>query len=48
MLKINFGDIILEFFEDKVFKMVVNFIFYVEDGFFDNIIFYCVINNFMI
>lgn len=47
-LYINYGVIILKFDEEKVLEIVVNFKEYVKSGYYDNIVFYCVINNFMI
>lgn len=45
---INYGVIIFELNVEKVLKMVVNFFVYVEVGYYNNIVFYCVIKNFMI
>ena len=46
--KTNHGDITLELYADKAPKTVENFLSYVQDGFYDNTIFYCVIDGFMI
>lgn len=45
---INYGDIVIKMFDDKVLEIVKNFLDYCCEGFYDNIIFYCVINGFMI
>lgn len=45
---INYGDIVIKIFDDKVFEIVKNFLDYCCEGFYNNIIFYCVINGFMI
>lgn len=47
-LTTNFGDITLELDADKAPITVANFLKYVEDGFYDGLIFHRVINNFMI
>jgi peptidyl-prolyl cis-trans isomerase B (cyclophilin B) len=47
-LTTNFGDITLELNADKAPITVANFLQYVEEGFYDGIIFHRVINDFMI
>jgi peptidyl-prolyl cis-trans isomerase B (cyclophilin B) len=47
-LTTNFGDITLELNADKAPITVANFLQYVEDGFYDGVIFHRVINDFMI
>ena len=47
-LTTNFGDIKLELFADKAPKTVENFIKYVNEGFYDGLIFHRVIGDFMI
>lgn len=47
-LTTNFGEITLELDADKAPITVANFLQYVEDGFYDGLIFHRVINNFMI
>ena len=47
-LQTNFGDIVIELNFDKAPKTAANFQQYVEDGFYDGIIFQSVIDNFMI
>ncbi|BFM11332.1 peptidylprolyl isomerase [Simiduia litorea] len=47
-LQTNFGDIVIELNFDKAPKTAANFQQYVEDGFYDGIIFHRVIDNFMI
>lgn len=47
-LTTNFGDITLELNADKAPITVTNFLQYVEDGFYDGVIFHRVINDFMI
>ena len=47
-LQTNHGDIHIELFEDKAPKTTANFKKYVEDGFYDNMIFHRIINNFMV
>jgi peptidyl-prolyl cis-trans isomerase B (cyclophilin B) len=47
-LTTNFGEITLELDADKAPITVANFLKYVEDGFYDGLIFHRVINNFMI
>jgi peptidyl-prolyl cis-trans isomerase B (cyclophilin B) len=44
----NFGDFTLELDAEKAPITVANFLKYVESGFYDNVIFHRVINNFMI
>lgn len=46
--KMLMGNFIVEVYLDKVFKMVVNFLQYVKDGFYKGMIFYCVMDGFMI
>lgn len=48
VLHTNFGDIKLELFADKAPKTVENFLSYVEEGFYDGVIFHRVIKDFMI
>lgn len=45
---INKGDMIFKLFLNIVLKIVENFVIYVKNGYYDGIIFYCVINDFMI
>jgi peptidyl-prolyl cis-trans isomerase B (cyclophilin B) len=47
-LTTNFGDIKLELFADKAPKTVENFLKYVNEGFYDGLIFHRVIGDFMI
>jgi peptidyl-prolyl cis-trans isomerase B (cyclophilin B) len=47
-LTTNFGDIVLELNAEKAPITVANFIQYVENGFYDGLIFHRVINDFMI
>lgn len=47
-LKTNFGDIIIELDEEKAPVTVKNFLSYVEDKFFDGVIFHRVIPDFMV
>lgn len=47
-LSTNFGDITLELNAEKAPKTVANFLQYVENGFYDGIIFHRVIDGFMI
>lgn len=47
-LTTNFGDITLELNAEKAPITVANFLKYVEDGFYDGLIFHRVIGNFMI
>jgi peptidyl-prolyl cis-trans isomerase B (cyclophilin B) len=47
-LSTNFGDITLELNAEKAPITVANFLKYVEDGFYDGLIFHRVIDNFMI
>ncbi len=47
-LTTNFGDIVLELNAEKAPITVENFIQYVENGFYDGLIFHRVINDFMI
>ncbi len=47
-LTTNFGEITLELDADKAPITVANFLKYVEDGFYDGLIFHRVIDNFMI
>lgn len=48
LLKTSFGDIKVQLHEDKAPKTAANFLSYVEDGFFDGLIFHRVIDGFMI
>ncbi len=47
-LETNHGDIVIELNQDKAPNTVANFLSYVEDGFYDGLIFHRVISNFMI
>ena len=47
-LTTNFGDIMLELDAEKAPITVANFLQYVENGFYDGVIFHRVIDNFMI
>lgn len=47
-LTTNFGDITLELYADKAPVTVANFLNYVENGFYDGVIFHRVIDNFMV
>lgn len=47
-LETNYGEIIIELYDEKTPKTVENFVKYVTEGFYDGIIFHRVINNFMI
>ena len=47
-LTTNFGDITLELYDDKAPITVANFLQYVNNGFYENVIFHRVINGFMI
>jgi len=47
-MKTNKGDIIIELFPDKAPKAVENFMSLAEKGYYNNLIFHRVINNFMI
>jgi peptidyl-prolyl cis-trans isomerase B (cyclophilin B) len=47
-LSTNFGDITLELYDDKAPITVANFLQYVNNGFYENVIFHRVINGFMI
>lgn len=47
-LTTNFGDITLELNTEKAPITVANFLKYVEDGFYDGLIFHRVINDFMV
>ena len=48
LMKTSSGDFVIEVYEDKAPKSAENFLQYVNDGFFDNLIFHRVIPNFMI
>ena len=48
VLHTNFGEITLELFADKAPETVANFLSYVNEGFYDGVIFHRVIANFMI
>lgn len=48
ILHTSYGDITVEFFEDIAPKAVENFVTHSKDGYYDNIIFHRVIENFMI
>ncbi|MDY6851893.1 MAG: peptidylprolyl isomerase [Thermodesulfobacteriota bacterium] len=47
-LETSMGEITMEMFEDKAPDTVANFLQYVNDGFYDGLIFHRVINGFMI
>jgi len=47
-LTTNFGNITLELYDDKAPITVANFLQYVNNGFYENVIFHRVINGFMI
>lgn len=47
-LKTTYGDIVIELNEEKAPVTVKNFLQYVEDGFYDGLIFHRVINGFMV
>jgi peptidyl-prolyl cis-trans isomerase B (cyclophilin B) len=47
-LTTNFGDITLELYDEKAPITVANFLQYVNNGFYENVIFHRVINEFMI
>jgi len=48
IMETNKGSIVLELWSDKAPQTVKNFIDYVEEGFYDGLVFHRVINNFMI
>ncbi len=48
VLHTTYGPIKLKLFEDKAPKTVANFLSYVEAGFYENVLFHRVIDNFMI
>lgn len=48
VLHTTFGVIKLNLFEDKAPQTVANFLSYVKEGFYDNVLFHRVIDNFMI
>lgn len=48
VLETNYGDIVIELYKDDTPVTVVNFLDYVNSGFFDGTMFHRVINNFMI
>lgn len=48
IIKTSMGDITAELFEEKSPISVKNFLAYVDSGFYNNVIFHRVINNFMI
>lgn len=47
-MKTSYGDMTIELYEDKAPISVKNFLSYVEEGYYDNLIFHRVIPNFMI
>jgi peptidyl-prolyl cis-trans isomerase B (cyclophilin B) len=47
-LTTNFGDITLELYDEKAPITVANFLQYVNNGFYENVIFHRIINGFMI
>ncbi len=47
-LQTNFGDMVIELYQEKAPKTVANFLKYTQEGFYDGTIFHRVINNFMI
>jgi peptidyl-prolyl cis-trans isomerase B (cyclophilin B) len=48
LMETSHGDILIELFEDKAPKTVANFLRYVDEEFYDGLIFHRVINGFMI
>lgn len=48
LMKTSLGDIVIELDQEKAPKTVENFLKYVDDGFYSNLIFHRVIGNFMI
>lgn len=48
VFKIVYGEIIIVFWFDVVLKIVENFKKFVCEGFYDGIVFYCIIKGFMI
>ncbi len=48
VLHTSYGDITVQFFEDIAPKAVENFVTHSKDGYYDDLIFHRVINNFMI
>ncbi|MFO7888909.1 MAG: peptidylprolyl isomerase [bacterium] len=48
LMKTSMGDITIELFQEKAPVSVENFLSYVEDGFYDGLIFHRVIKDFMI
>ncbi len=48
LMKTNIGDIKLELYPDKAPVTVKNFVSYINDGFYDGLVFHRVIENFMI
>lgn len=48
LLETSLGDILVELYEDKAPKTVANFLRYVDEEFYDGLIFHRVINGFMI
>lgn len=48
LMKTSMGDIVIELYPEKAPKTVANFLKYVDDNFYSNLIFHRVIGNFMI
>ncbi|MGE4292877.1 MAG: peptidylprolyl isomerase [Desulfovibrio sp.] len=48
LMETSLGDILIELYEDKAPKTVANFLRYVDEEFYDGLIFHRVINGFMI
>lgn len=48
LLETSMGDVLVELFEDKAPETVKNFLSYVEDEFYDGLIFHRVIDGFMV
>ena len=47
-MKTNLGKVVIELFPDKAPKTVSNFLQYVNEGFYDGIVFHRIIGNFMV
>lgn len=47
-MQMNYGEIVIQLQVDKVLLIVVNFFEYVNSGFYEGMVFYCVVENFMI
>jgi cyclophilin family peptidyl-prolyl cis-trans isomerase len=48
LMKTNMGDFTIELYADKAPKTVENFLSYVNEGFYDGLVFHRIISNFMI